>query len=73
MFSYMDNWEAKEKGEGDALKKACKGNEAQGWLKLEQWREVEKLCNEILKDETFNVKALNRRAQASHRLAFRRV
>merc|ERR1719183_1408854 len=56
VFSYMDKWEDAEKKQGELLKKQCKGNEAQGWLKLKQWRECEKLCNEVLKTESCNAK-----------------
>merc|ERR1719313_949824 len=64
VFGYMDNWADDEKKSGESLAGASKSNEAMCWLKLEQWRDAESICSEILKKETCNVKALYRRGQA---------
>jgi len=64
VFGYMDNWADDEKKSGESLAGASKSNEAMCWLKLQQWRDAESICSEILKKETCNVKALYRRGQA---------
>merc|ERR1712025_116371 len=64
VFGYLDNWADDEKKSGESLSAASKSNEAMCWLKLQQWRDAESICSEILKKETYNVKALYRRGQA---------
>jgi tetratricopeptide (TPR) repeat protein len=64
VFGFMDDWADDEKKSGESLAAASKSNEAMCWLKLQQWRDAESRCSEILKYETCNVKALYRRGQA---------
>lgn len=64
-LAYLESW--KEEGprsEAVALRKACHLNAAACWLKLEEWREAERECSEVLKEEPGNLKALFRRGQA---------
>merc|ERR1712039_1028856 len=49
---------------GKALKQACDANKAACYLKLKDYIEAKTACNAVLKEDTQNVKAIYRRAQA---------
>merc|ERR1712039_978216 len=49
---------------GKALKQACDANKAACYLKLKDYVEAKNACNAVLKEDTQNVKAIYRRAQA---------
>ncbi|KAL5577612.1 hypothetical protein UlMin_019311 [Ulmus minor] len=58
-----------EKKLAKALKVACNLNNATCKLKLEDYKQAEKLCTKVLEAQSKNVKALYRRAQAYIQLA----
>mmetsp|Transcript_28141 Transcript_28141/g.79900 ORF Transcript_28141/g.79900 Transcript_28141/m.79900 type:complete len:181 (+) Transcript_28141:940-1482(+) len=63
-FSYVDNMQEENKVKAKALKAACESNKAAVCLKLKDWAEAKAACNNVLKDDKTNAKALYRRAQA---------
>merc|ERR1711988_319975 len=65
LFNYIDNYKEEDsKKKAKELKKACELNKAACYLKLNDYTEAKKACNIVLKDETQNIKAIYRRAQA---------
>jgi len=64
LFSYIDNFKEENKEKAKELKKACQLNKAACYLKIKEHSEAKKACDEVLKLESQNVKALYRRAQA---------
>mmetsp|Transcript_33766 Transcript_33766/g.61472 ORF Transcript_33766/g.61472 Transcript_33766/m.61472 type:complete len:583 (+) Transcript_33766:67-1815(+) len=64
VFNYTDNMKEPNKTKAKDLKKACELNSASCQLKLKEYKEAEKHCNNVLKEEAMSVKALYRRAQA---------
>ncbi|CAE8644243.1 unnamed protein product, partial [Polarella glacialis] len=65
VLSYIDNFKDDAKAKAKALKKVCELNKAACHLKLKQLQDAKKACNNVLKDDRQNVKALFRRAQAA--------
>jgi len=65
LFSYIDDFkdEAK-KTKAKELKSACNSNVAACQLKIQDFAEAKKTCDKILAEESLNVKARFRRAQA---------
>merc|ERR1712061_346725 len=55
-------------GKANELKKACDLNKAACFLKLNDFPEAKKACDNVLKDDKQNVKAMYRRAQAEYHL-----
>ncbi|GAB2282436.1 Peptidyl-prolyl cis-trans isomerase fkbp62 [Dionaea muscipula] len=53
-----------EKKQSKALKVTCNLNNAACQLKLKEYKQAEKLCTKVLEQDSRNVKALYRRAQA---------
>merc|ERR1711920_347329 len=64
MGSYIDNLKEDNKPKAKALKQACDANKAACYLKLKDYAEAKNACNAVLKEDTQNVKAIYRRAQA---------
>ncbi|CAE7447034.1 FKBP62 [Symbiodinium natans] len=64
MFSYTDNYQAENKAKATDLKKVCTLNKAACQLKCELFADAKTSCNTVLKDDSANLKALFRRAQA---------
>merc|ERR1711907_356139 len=56
------------KSKAKEMKKLCNLNKAACYLKLEDYVEAKNACNKVLEDDSLNVKALYRRAQAEHGL-----
>eukprot|EP00418_Pyrodinium_bahamense_P065919 CAMPEP_0179088380 /NCGR_PEP_ID=MMETSP0796-20121207/40210_1 /TAXON_ID=73915 /ORGANISM="Pyrodinium bahamense, Strain pbaha01" /LENGTH=602 /DNA_ID=CAMNT_0020785909 /DNA_START=54 /DNA_END=1862 /DNA_ORIENTATION=+ len=65
MFGYVDNFKEENKTKARDMKKACDLNSAACQLKLKEYAEAKKECEKVLKEESANVKALFRRAQAN--------
>jgi len=63
-LSYIDNFKEENKTKAKSLKQVCELNKAACYLKLEDFTDAKEACNNVLKDEKQNVKALYRRAQA---------
>lgn len=68
LFNYIDNFQDENKAKAKALKTVCELNKAACYLKLEDHVEAKKACDTVLKDESQNVKAVYRRAQAQYGL-----
>merc|ERR1712060_12990 len=64
LFNYIDNFKEENKARAKDLKKACELNKAACYLKLEDYSEAKKSCTTVLKDDSQNVKAVFRKAQA---------
>jgi len=64
LFNYVDNFNEENKKTAKDLKRLCELNSAACQLKLKDFTETKKLCSNVLKEESSNVKALFRRAQA---------
>merc|ERR1712217_207245 len=65
LFSYLDSIKDEgKKANAKELKLACELNSAACSLKSKDFAEVRKSCNNVLKEDSCNVKALFRRAQA---------
>jgi len=65
LFSYVDNFKEENKAKAKELKRSCDLNRAACQIKIEDFAEAKKSCNNVLKDDSLNVKALYRRAQAA--------
>jgi len=65
LLNYIDNFKDDNKVKAKELKKVCDLNKAACHLKLKQHQDARRCCNNVLKDETENQKALFRRAQAA--------
>lgn len=69
-LSYIDSWKDEAvKGEAISLRRLCNLNVAACHIKLENWRDTEKSCAAVLREDPDNVKALYRRAQALKELS----
>lgn len=64
MFNYIDNFKDGNKEKATELKKACLLNSAACYLKLKEHFEAKGACDKVLKEDSQNVKAVFRRAQA---------
>merc|ERR1712151_1405760 len=64
MFNYIDNYKEENKAKAKDIKKACELNKTACYLKLEDYSEAKKSCTTVLKDDSQNVKAVFRKAQA---------
>merc|ERR1712048_867858 len=64
LFNYIDNFKEENKVKAKELKRNCELNRAACQLKLTHYSEVKTSCNNVLKEESGNVKAYFRRAQA---------
>jgi len=65
LFNYLDGIKDEDKlAKAKELKKLCELNSAACNLKLKEFSDAQKNCDNVLKEETSNVKALFRRAQA---------
>jgi len=64
LFSYIDNYKEENKTKAKDLKKLCELNKAACHLKLSQYSDAKKACANVLKEESENVKAHFRHAQA---------
>merc|ERR1719487_1203635 len=65
LFSYIDNMREENKTQAKDLKKMCELNSAACQLKFKEFTEAKKHCDNVLKDDSKNAKAIFRRAQAS--------
>ncbi|XP_022893194.1 peptidyl-prolyl cis-trans isomerase FKBP62-like [Olea europaea var. sylvestris] len=61
---YETNFSEEEKKQAKVLKVSCNLNNAACKLKLNDYKQAEKLCTKVLEVQSTNVKALYRRAQA---------
>jgi len=68
LFSYIDNFKPENKDKAKELKQLSELNKAACHLKLQEFTEARTACNNVLKEEKQNVKALFRRAQAEYGL-----
>jgi FK506-binding protein 4/5 len=65
LFSYLDSIKDEDnKSKAKELKKACELNSAACNLKFKEFAEARKNCDNVLKEDSSNVKALFRRAQS---------
>merc|ERR1712039_856430 len=64
LFSYIDNFKEDNKKQAKELKKVCELNRAACQLKLKDYVEAKKSCNNVLKEEPETLKGLFRRAQS---------
>merc|ERR1712136_165045 len=65
LLNYTDNFkDADLKTKAKDAKRVCELNKAACYLRLREHAEAKKACDEVLKEESQNVKALYRRAQA---------
>lgn len=63
LFNYVDNFNEENKKKAKELKKISELNQAACFVKLKNFADAKKACNNVLKEEKENVKALYRRAQ----------
>merc|ERR1712048_693761 len=68
LFNYIDNFKEENKTKAKELKKLSELNQAACHLKLKNVTDAKKACNNVLKEERENVKALYRRAQCDFEL-----
>ena len=64
LFSNIDNMKDANKAKATELKKAAELNKAMCYLKVKDFAQTKKSCNTVLKDDSRNIKALYRLAQA---------
>ena len=65
LFTYIDTFKEEDiKTRAKELKRVCELNKAACYLRLQEHAEAKKSCDEVLKEESKNVKALYRRAKA---------
>jgi len=64
LFSYIDNLKEENKVKAKDLKKVCELNRAACLLKAKDFAEARTSCDNVLKEDAQNVKALFRKAQA---------
>jgi len=64
IFNHIDKWKDENKVKAKELKHVCELNKAACYLKMAQYVEAKKACDDALKEKPQNVKALYRRAQA---------
>merc|ERR1719491_129721 len=65
LFSYIDNMKEENKTKAKELKKTCELNSAACHLKFKDYTEAKKNCDNVLKEDRMNAKALYRHAQAN--------
>jgi len=68
LFSYIDNFKEENKVKAKDLKKVCELNRAACQLKVKDFSEARTSCDNVLKEDAQNVKALFRKAQAEYGL-----
>jgi len=64
LFNYIENFKEENKKPAKQLKSACELNKAACFLKLQEHSDAKTACNAVLKEDSQNVKAIFRRAQA---------
>lgn len=64
LLSSVDNFKEDTKRSANELKRVCELNKAACNLKLRRFPEARKACDAVLKDESSNIKAIFRKAQA---------
>merc|ERR1712217_768317 len=64
LFTGIDGYKEENKVKAQELKKSCELNLSMCYLKLLDFAEAKSSCNNILKEDMLNVKAMYRRAQA---------
>jgi len=64
LFSHIDNFKEENKGKAKDLKKVCELNLAACLIKVKDFSQARTSCDNVLKDDAQNVKALFRKAQA---------
>merc|ERR1712136_371065 len=65
LLNHIDNFKDTDlKTKAKDVKRVCELNKAACYLRLKEHAEAKKACDEVLKEESQNVKALYRRAQA---------
>ncbi|KAJ6808071.1 70 kDa peptidyl-prolyl isomerase-like isoform X1 [Iris pallida] len=69
LIEYDSSFSEDEKKQSKVLKATCNLNNAACKLKLKDYKQAEKLCTKVLENDSRNVKALYRRAQAYMQLA----
>ncbi|KAJ6824838.1 70 kDa peptidyl-prolyl isomerase-like isoform X1 [Iris pallida] len=69
LIEYDSSFSEDEKKQSKVLKVTCNLNNAACKLKLKDYKQAEKLCTKVLENDSRNVKALYRRAQAYIQLA----
>jgi len=69
MFSSVDNMKDETlKSKAKDLKRQCELNKAACFLKLREYADAKKSCDAVLKDQSNNVKAMYRKAQACYEM-----
>merc|ERR550532_3895439 len=68
LFSCIDNFKPENKDKAKQLKQLSELNKAACHLKLQEFTEARTACDNVLKEEKQNVKALFRKAQAEYGL-----
>merc|ERR1712039_291242 len=64
ILQYTDSWRKENQAKAKEMKKLCELNRAACQLQLKDFTAAKTSCNNALKAESLNVKALFRRAQA---------
>lgn len=65
LFNYIDNMKEENKTKAKELKKTCELNSASCQLRFKDYVEAKKHCDNVLKEDRVNAKALFRHAQAN--------